>query len=216
MNPKPVLLLDNDGILVDTEPLWIEANLQTFAAVGHPVTREFYLDYNLTQGKGLVNYLPKRGFSPEQVQQACEDRNQLYRAQVTDGVKLLPGVWDTLVKIKESGQYQMAIVTAAERQFFEPIHQRTDVLSLMDFVVMNEDVAHMKPAPDAYLLALEKAGVGPDEAVVVEDSPRGVAAAHAAGIRRIYAIPTEATMSGDFTHAKKQLESFSQLVKEMF
>ena len=215
MNPKPVILFDNDGILVDTEPLWIEANVQTFAAVGHPITRDFYLDYNLTQGKGLVHYLPEQGFSPEQIQAACDARDDLYYKWVENGFELLPGVYDTLVKIKQSGQYQMGIVTAAEAQFFEPIHQHTGVLELMDFVVMNEDVVRTKPYPDPYLLGLEKAGVTADQAIVVEDSPRGVAAAAAAGITNIYAIPTEATANGDFTAAKKRLGFFGDLVGEL-
>ena len=59
----------------------------------------------------------------------------------------------------------------------------TEQLEYMEFIVSNENVKNNKPAPDCYLLALEKIGFNKDEVVIIEDSPKGKQSAYASGIR---------------------------------
>ncbi len=78
-------------------------------------------------------------------------------------------------------------------------------------VVAREDYANLKPEPDVYLLALKKTGYEANEVLVVEDTPRGVAAANAAGLR-VVAIPHDITTGLDFNDADYVLENISELV----
>jgi beta-phosphoglucomutase-like phosphatase (HAD superfamily) len=82
----------------------------------------------------------------------------------------------------------------------------------MDFILTVEDYSNAKPDPEPYLTALEKFGAVPEEALVIEDSGRGLKSAVAAGIDCII-IENAFTSSHDFTSAKMVLNSLSELIK---
>ncbi len=73
-------------------------------------------------------------------------------------------------------------MTTAKRIDFELIHRDRNIVEHMDFVLASGDYRRSKPAPDPYLAALSRFDADPNEAVVVEDSERGLRAAVAAGI----------------------------------
>lgn len=212
MTQLKAIFFDNDGILVDTEPIWLQANLEIFHSLGFLVSRDWYLDYNMTQGKGLVHFLPEHGFSPEDIHKICTKRTKLYW-ELLPQVPPMPGVVEFLESLKTKN-LQLGIVTAAMREDFERVHRGLDLVSYFDFIITNEDTPQSKPHPDPYQLALQKANVTPAEALVIEDSPRGVQAAHGAGIKKIVAIPTEITENGDFSLAWRR-ESKIQNVLEL-
>ena len=68
----------------------------------------------------------------------------------------------------------MAIVTSSRRVHFDAMHTRTGLIPYFDFVLAREDYALSKPDPEPYLAAMKKSGCGPEECLVVEDSPRGL------------------------------------------
>ena len=80
-----------------------------------------------------------------------------------------------------------------------------------DAIVTSDEVAHAKPAPDMYLLACERLGVEPSEAVALEDSTSGVTAAKAAGLTCI-AVPQFAET--DVSAADRVIDSLQQLLDE--
>ena len=81
-----------------------------------------------------------------------------------------------------------------------------------EVVITSDDVEHPKPAPDIYLLACTRLGVGPDEALALEDSPSGIAAAKAAGLACI-AVPQFAET--DVSAADRVIDSLEELLAEV-
>jgi beta-phosphoglucomutase-like phosphatase (HAD superfamily) len=79
-------------------------------------------------------------------------------------------------------------------------------------VVTAADVRHSKPAPDVYLLALARLGVSARDAVAIEDTATGVAAARAAGLRCL-AIPHEHSLNQDFSAATAVLKSMQEALQ---
>jgi beta-phosphoglucomutase-like phosphatase (HAD superfamily) len=82
--------------------------------------------------------------------------------------------------------------------------------ALLHAVVAREDYGAAKPAPDAYLRAAAALGFAPGACVAVEDTPRGLAAARAAGMR-VVAVPGELTADQDFDGAWRRLTSLDAL-----
>jgi beta-phosphoglucomutase-like phosphatase (HAD superfamily) len=78
----------------------------------------------------------------------------------------------------------------------------------IDCVRCRDDVAKAKPDPDVYLAVLACLGVSPDETLAVEDSPNGIAAARAAGIRCV-AVPNPLTARLDLSAATALVESLA-------
>jgi beta-phosphoglucomutase-like phosphatase (HAD superfamily) len=104
----------------------------------------------------------------------------------------------------------MAIVTTSTRTDFELIHAQRQILRYFEFVLTADDCAVHKPAPDPYLQALRRFDGVPSEAVVIEDSARGLRSAIAAGIDCVV-IRNAFTSSHDFTGAWRILDSVRDL-----
>ena len=104
----------------------------------------------------------------------------------------------------------MGIVTSAQRQHFEAIHERSGLVKYMDFVLTREDYVQTKPHPEPYLTAIRRHGLQPDQCVVVEDSQRGLASATAAGVDCIVVL-SEWTRDGDFSGALAVADSIAEV-----
>jgi HAD superfamily hydrolase (TIGR01509 family) len=121
---------------------------------------------------------------------------------------VIDGVRDALETLK--GKYVMGIVTSSGQEHFEIIHRQSGLLPYFQFVLTLKDCLHTKPHPEPYLKALDLSGFAPEECLVIEDSPRGLAAALGAGIRCIM-IPSRHTQSNRFAGAYKILNSVKEL-----
>jgi HAD superfamily hydrolase (TIGR01509 family) len=74
------------------------------------------------------------------------------------------------------------VVTTASSASVESLLRYHDIEAVFDVVVTGDDVTHRKPDPEAYLIALGRLGLAPDECVAFEDSDVGAQSAHAAGV----------------------------------
>ena len=192
---------DNDGVLVDTERLYLQATQEIMAAAGQPLSEAEYIEYFLRQGTGAWHLLA--GVSADEIARLRRARNDRYSELLRQGASAIDGVADVLQQLR--GTYTMGIVTSSRRDHFDLIHERCDLLKHFDFVLTSDELPRVKPHPDPYLMAMARAGVGPDEAVVVEDSERGLQAAAAAGIACIV-IPTPLTTGGNFAAARRVVD----------
>ncbi|HON78922.1 MAG TPA: HAD family phosphatase, partial [Spirochaetota bacterium] len=174
------ILFDNDGVLIDTEHLYYRANREVLRSAGIDLSEEMFVEYFLRQGEGLWKLLPQANFSPDEVQGFRDERNRIYFSFLEKTGGLIEGVMETLLTLRR--RCTMGIVTSCRKSHFDAMHARTDIIPLFDFILTRESYEHSKPHPEPYLMALEKAGVAAEDAVVVEDSERGLTAAKAAGI----------------------------------
>ena len=181
------VLFDMDGLLVDTEPLWFETEMEVMGRLGAPWTRE---DQKQLLGGSMprtVSYLlgkATRPAPPEAVAQWMTD-GMLERA-AAGRVTVMPGARELLAEVAASG-LPYALVTSSERPLAET------VLASAGFsfpvTVTGDDVPVTKPDPAPYLLAAKLLDVDPARCVALEDSPNGAASATAAGCR-VVAVPS--------------------------
>ncbi len=203
-----VVLFDNDGVLVDTEPLFLRATQELLATIGVAIDAEVYREISLVRGGSVFELAAARGLSAADILALRARRDARYRELIRAGVEVLPGVRSILGRLH--GVRPMAIVTSSGREHFEDIHRQTDLLGHFEFVLTDGDYARHKPHPDPYLTAAARFGVAPERCLVIEDTQRGLAAAHAAGMTCI-AIPHALSRGSDFTRATRVLESMEAL-----
>jgi HAD superfamily hydrolase (TIGR01509 family) len=172
---------DNDGVLVDTEPLYFETTREVFASIGVPLTEDDYIDLFLVKGSGAWHLVEAQGRSPAEIERLRDERNARYAERLAQRSHAVEGIADVLSALH--GQYTMGVVTTCRRDHFEVMHRHTGLLKYFDFVLTHDDYARTKPHPDPYLAALARCGAAPASSVAIEDSSRGLAAAKAAGIR---------------------------------
>lgn len=171
---------DNDGVLVDTEGLYFRASAEVLAGIGIELSRDDFAEISMRQG-GSVFSLAEHLFPAAKIDELRRERDRLYSRLLQGGAPVIPGARETLEALH--GRVRMAIVTSCRREHFEIIHRGSGLLNYFDFILAREDYVLAKPHPEPYLAALARSGVSPGECVIIEDSPRGFAAARAAGMR---------------------------------
>ena len=209
MKSKKYILWDHDGVLVDTEQWYYEANCKALEELGIIVDKAVYLDF-MQDGKSLWSFAYEEGFPEKTISEQRKKRDAYYQDFLLNENIEIPGVEETLATLCKV--FSMAIVTTSKRKDFDLIHKDRSIVKFMDFVLTVEDYGSAKPDPEPYLAALQKYGAIPEEALVIEDSGRGLKSAVAAGIDCII-VENAFTSTHDFTSAKMVLKSLSELIK---
>jgi len=200
---------DNDGILVDTEALYYQANRDILSTIDIRLTPEQYRSISLDQGQSVLNLARYKGYSDDQITALRQTRDTCYIQLLKQGVRIYPGVEETLRALH--GKAAMGIVTSSPKSYFNVMHRQTGLLPFFNLILTREDFTRTKPDPEPYLLALKLAGTKPEESLVIEDTLRGLEAAKAAGIPCII-IPNELTKHQHFSGAEKILSQITDLV----
>ena len=181
------VLFDMDGLLIDSEPLWLETETAIMARLGADWSGE---DQKQLLGGSLArsvrSLLAKatRPASPAQV--AHWLMSGITERVRRDGVPVQPGARELLAAVQAAG-LPCALVTSSQRDFMQAVLASTGMR--FDVLVCAEDVSATKPDPEPYLLAAKLLGVHPADCFALEDSPNGVASAEAAGCR-VFAVPS--------------------------
>ena len=181
------VLFDMDGLLVDSEPLWLEAETAVMARLGAGWTEA---DQARLLGGSLdrtVRFLLAKATRPAPPQQVAEwlmsGVADLVRA---NGVVVQPGARELLAEVEAAG-LPHALVTGSQRRFADVVLASTGMR--FDVLVCGDDVSATKPDPEPYLLAAKLLGVDPGCCFALEDSPNGVASAQDAGCS-VFAVPS--------------------------
>ena len=203
------ILWDNDGVLVDTEHLYLAATRAVLRRRGIDLSDEDYHDLFLTRSRGILHFAEIHGWSDATLEAIRRERNVRYAALLREQSCVLDGVEHVLTALH--GRYGMGIVTSAQREHFDIIHATSGLLRYFDFVLASGDYTDPKPHPAPYLKAVERAGVEPHECLVIEDSERGLASATAAGLKCIV-VPSRLTAGRPFAAAHCVLATIRELL----
>jgi beta-phosphoglucomutase len=180
------LLFDFNGTLSDDEGIQCEIFQELFAAQGKPLSQHEYFDRlaGLSDPEIVERWL---GPAHPAAAEILEARVMLFRERVSDGSTVPEHVREAV--LAAVGQARLAVVSGAARSEVETL-VRASGIDVFDLFVTTEDVARSKPAPDCYLRALELLTVPAAEAVAIEDTAPGIAAAKAAGLLCVAVLGT--------------------------
>ncbi|MEU3527104.1 HAD family hydrolase [Streptomyces sp. NPDC038707] len=178
-----LVIFDNDGVLVDSEPMSNRLLAAYLTELGHPTSYEDsirdYMGSAMHRVHDLV--LERTG------RRLPEDFDEVFHARVFAAfereLRPVPGVTDVLEKLAADG-VPYCVASSGSHERIRVGHRTTglDRWFTDERIFSADDVGRGKPAPDLFLHAAERMGVAPGRCVVVEDSPPGVQAAVAAGM----------------------------------
>lgn len=179
------VLFDMDGVLVNTETFYIKALIDTLSEeIGLELTMEEVEKYaGLIYTEKLKRIFKERGIKGDPYELAEKSRRRFL--QIVKGrIRLLPGVKELIEELVSSG-IKLGLVSSSRRKVVEVVIRETGLEGVFDVIVAQEDVKHLKPDPEPYLLASKKLGIRPQECVVIEDSVHGISSAKSAGMKCI-------------------------------
>jgi HAD superfamily hydrolase (TIGR01509 family) len=204
---KKYILFDHDGVLMDTEYWYFRAGERALADIGFTLDEAQYRR-DMTQGLATWAQARAAGLDEQTIDRQRSVRNDYYQQYLRTEAIEIDGVVDTLAEL--ALHVRMAIVTTSKRADFAVIHEHRHILRFMDFVLVREDYAQAKPHPEPYLTGLKRFGATNAEALVVEDSARGLTSAVAAGID-CAVVHNDFTQAQDFTQATYRIQTLSEL-----
>ncbi len=206
------LVFDFDGLILETEGPSLESWIEIFHEHGFEVPlQKWHDDIGSDRGFEPVDYLAAlvgEGLDRDATQRRRDQRKN----ELIGALDLMEGVRDYIADARRMG-LKLAIASSSSREWVLGHIERLRIHAFWDAVLTRDDVARTKPAPDLYVAAVKALDVHPSQAVALEDSPNGIAAAKEAGLRCV-AVPNALTRDLDVSRADVRLVSLAEMPLE--
>ena len=176
------VLFDFNGTLSHDEHISFEVYREVLAAHGRPITEAEYYGQltGLSTAEGTAAWL---GAEYERLADVAAECHAAFRLRAGDGATVPPAAREAVMAA--AAVVPVGVVTTGVREVLEEILGAAGLAPYVELTITAEDVSRTKPDPEAYLLASQRLGLPPEDVLVFEDTPVGVAAARAAGMRCI-------------------------------
>ena len=176
------IIFDMDGVLIDSEPVHLEAFRMMMEELGIEFDRAYYMQFIGSTTEHMWDKIIRDfhiTLSKEELMQ-ISDRN-VKKINGSEGYPVMPGVKKLIQNIAGSG-IRLAVASSSGMERIEDTLNKMGVKEMFNAVVSGIQVKNPKPAPDTFLEAAKMLGVMPDECIVIEDSLNGMKAAKNAGM----------------------------------
>ncbi len=205
---KKYLLFDNDGVLVETEQWYYEANKKSLKEIDIELGFDVYMEI-MARGGTAWEIAQQHGHSKKTIDEQRRRRDIYYREFISSQPIEIEGVTDILKEL--SKEYALGVVTTSRRVDFELIHENRDIVKYMDFTLCVEEYPRAKPYPDPYLAGMKKFCATKEQCLIIEDSQRGLTSAVNAGIE-CAVVENMFTATHDFSKATYKIKTLQELL----
>ncbi len=203
------VVFDMDGLLLETEELWLAAETELFRRHGAAFTREDQMRVMGTSYEVTARYFAERlGWPFERRAELVEESTSLMHEMVRREVAARPGAVELVAALRELG-IPLGLASNSPRFLVDDALATSGLTDAFAATVSASDVEHPKPAPDIYVEVCRRLGVEPADALALEDSISGITAAKAAGLT-CYAVPQFAET--DVSAADRVIGSLTELL----
>ncbi|UQY45888.1 hexitol phosphatase HxpB [Mixta hanseatica] len=214
---RPVLaaIFDMDGLLIDSEPLWDQAELDVFATLDVDLSRRSELPDTLGLRIDQVvrmwyETLPWNGPSQQEVTERIITRAINL---VEEKKPLLPGVEQALQLCQAQG-LKIGLASASPLHMLEKVLALFNLRDYFEVLVSAEALPYSKPHPQVYLDAAARLGIDPLNCITLEDSFNGMIATKAARMRSVVVPAAEYRADARWSMADVKLDSLLQLTAQ--
>jgi HAD superfamily hydrolase (TIGR01509 family) len=204
--PIRALILDFDGLIINTESALIDSYAAVYRAHGVPFDQDEFIR---NVGGAEYDFDPWHPFGRTADRAELETARSRHNREIGQILPLMPGVRALLDAARSAG-LRAGVASNSGHAHVEGHLARLGILDRIEFIGCREDVARLKPDPDLYILALDRLGLRGSEAVAFEDSHAGSRAAKRAGLW-VVAVPNNVTSHHDFGHVDWKVGSLSEV-----
>ncbi len=176
------VVLDMDGLMLDTEPIYKRAWQSAAVQCGYTLDDSFYLTLIGRPNPACEAALLERYGGAFPMQEFRARWSDLWRTDVeSSGIPTKPGLAELLSYLDEH-QVPTAVATSSDQDYATFSLRAAGLEGRFNHIVTGDQVVNGKPAPDIYIESARRLGVAPEYCVAIEDSDAGVLAANAAGM----------------------------------
>ena len=167
------IIFDFDGVIVDSEPLYIETLLGYLAGLGVKTSEE-KISY-------VIGHISQFGLNMTVEEFVNDSRAYYFQRNKNADYPLLPGVKEFIERCHQKG-LAICVASSSGYEYLHKILESKKLLPYFRFILSGEDFVHSKPDPEIYNKAAELLGIEKEGSMIIEDSLHGVMAGKASGI----------------------------------
>ena len=183
---KNAVIFDMDGVIFDTERVYMNIWIKVYKEHGFEMTPEIYKTLIGRDKPSLIKMMKERyghRYDGQEIFKECEA--YLKKAIDAGQVPVKEGALEIFKYLKKNN-FKMAIATSSPRNKLDMQLKIHDLEKVFDAIICADDVTESKPNPEIFLVSAKKLNANIDECIVIEDSPAGIKAAYNAGITAIH------------------------------
>lgn len=208
------IIFDMDGVIFDTEMIYLKVWSGVFEKYGYKMTKEIYA---LVLGTGRENvkkvFLSRFG-NKLPIDNMYIEKDKNLAKEIEKGVPLKDGVYEILTYLREN-DFKIALATSAiSKRAFKQLKQ-ANIESFFNAVVCRDEVRETKPNPDIFLKAADKLRVKPEQCIVIEDSSAGIEAAFNAGMIPIHVVDLKEADEKILNNSYKSFNDLNEIINEL-
>ena len=210
---KKAVIFDMDGVIFDTERVYLEIWQSVFEKYGYKMTKELYSTVMGTGRKNVIKTVLENFGDDLPIEKMYEEKdNQLFYIIENQGIPLKKGVKELFSMLKEKN-YKIALATSAKRDRVEKQIKDKWLKESFDAIVCGDDVEKGKPSPDIFLKAAKEIDVEAKDCFVVEDSPAGIKAAFSGGMKGIHVEDLKVADEDILKYCQKSFKDLQEVKK---
>ena len=210
---KKAVIFDMDGVIFDTEKVYLDIWIEVFEKYGYKMTKELYVNVMGTGRKNVIKTFLENFGDDLPIEKMYEEKdNQLFYRIENQGIPLKEGVKELFSMLKEK-DYKIALATSAKRERVEKQIKDKWLKESFDAIVCGDDVEKGKPSPDIFLKAAKEIDVEPENCFVVEDSPAGIKAAFSGGMKGIHVEDLKVADEEILKYCQKNFKNLQEIKK---
>jgi len=177
------VIFDMDGVLVNSEPFYVQVEQQMFEKVGAKVSHDEHLNYQGTATDRMWKTVKEKHGLKQSIEKLVEMTNSVVTPyfESLSSIDPMPGVAELIQKLRNKN-VPLALASSSFPDVIEIILRKTGLKENFIIVVDSQMAGSSKPEPGIFLLAAKKLGVQPEKCLVIEDSTNGIKAAKTAGM----------------------------------
>ena len=210
MRKIEAVIFDMDGVIFDTERVYLEDWIKVFKQYGYDMKKEIYVSVMGTGRKNVKRVFIKEFGEELPIEEMYIIKDKLLVEAIENNkIPLKLGAIELLDFLRDNG-CKIALATSAKRDRMEKQLNGANIKEKFDTLVCGDDVERAKPNPDIFLKTANKLGVSPENCIVVEDSCAGIEAAHNA---KMMGLHVEDLKEADETIKKYCYKNFKDLIE---
>ena len=207
------IVLDIDGLMVDTEPISRRAWDKVLAQFGYELNDDLHtrmIGYRFDESVQMVIDAYELSLSMDEIKQM---KNVEYAKILALGAPVMPGLYDLIAAIKQR-ELPWAVATSSSYTHAQEILRQLGLEDSCQAIAGGDEVPRGKPAPDIYLLAAKRLGLPSRHCMALEDSAPGCRSALAAGMMTL-ALPNGDTKKADFPEVYHIFKSLNDVAQDL-
>ena len=209
------IIFDMDGVLIDSEPVHLEANKRLMEKLGLKFDKDYYMQFIGSTTEYMWDKMKKDYgivLSPDELMTISDDFVKEINGD--NGYPVMEGASELIHKLHEAG-LKLAVASSSGMKRIISSVKKLNVSEEINCVVSGQDLRKPKPEPDIFLKTAEELGVLPEECIVIEDSLNGMKAAKNAGMICVM-YENQSLGVQDSSYADYILQSFNGIDDSFF